>query len=214
VAAPRGRARIQARAWAAADRRESRGQVEFLEAPQPVAAAVAGNRFGKTEVGVEFCLIQILPYEMLPPWLHPYKWERLADRELHVRAIGVDIPRWLNRAMLPKLRQLVPPAALWKGSFEKAWRDREQKLQFADGTWWDFLTHDMDVDAFASADLDIAWFDEEPPGEKGKLQWEETGQRLIDRDGLERWTLTPLLGLSFVYHELTDEHGNPATTRT
>jgi hypothetical protein len=33
----------------------------------------------------------------------------------------------------------------------------------------------MDVDAFASADLDIAWFDEEPPGEKGKLQWEETG---------------------------------------
>jgi hypothetical protein len=62
-----------------------------LEAPQPVVAAVAGNRFGKTEVGAEFCLIQMLPDELLPPWLHPYKWERFAGRELHVRAIGVDI---------------------------------------------------------------------------------------------------------------------------
>jgi hypothetical protein len=51
---------------------ESRGQAEFLEAPQPVVAAVAGNRFGKTEVGAEFCLIQMLPEEFLPPWLLPY----------------------------------------------------------------------------------------------------------------------------------------------
>jgi hypothetical protein len=172
---------------------ESRGQMEFLEARQPTVAYVAGNRAGKTEVGAEFVLIQLLPYELLPPWLHGYKWEKFADRELHVRAIGVDIPRWLNKAMLPKLRHLIPPAALHKGSWDKAWKDRDQKLQFANGSWWDFLTHDMDVDSFASADLDIAWFDEEPPGEKGRQQWEET----------------PLLGLSFVYHELTDGHGHP-----
>jgi hypothetical protein len=41
---------------------------------------VAGNRFGKTEVGCEFCLIQLLDYELLPPWLHPYKIERFAGR--------------------------------------------------------------------------------------------------------------------------------------
>jgi hypothetical protein len=188
---------------------ESRGQVEFLEAPQPVVAAVAGNRFGKTEVGAEFCLIQMLPEEFLPPWLLPYRWERFAGREIFVRAIGTDLGKWLKKAMLPKLRKLIPPAALWKGSFDKAWQDREQKLQFANGSWMDFLTHDMALGAFASADLDIAWFDEEPPGELGRQQWEETGQRLIDRNGVERWTLTPLLGLSFVYHELTDGFGNP-----
>jgi hypothetical protein len=54
---------------------------------------------------------------------------------------------------------------LWKGSFERAFDKRARKLQFADGSWWDFLTHDMDLDAFAGADLDRAHFDEEPPGE-------------------------------------------------
>lgn len=187
---------------------EQRGQVEFLEIALPYGAYVAGTRAGKTHGGALHALIQTLPVEFLPPWLVPYKRWGL-DREMRVRVIGVDIANWLVKAMLPKLRKLIPPAALHKGSWEKAWRDRDRQLLFADGSWWDFLTHDMDVDAFASADLDLAWFDEEPTGERGKQQYEETLGRLTDRDGEVRWTLTPLLGLNFVYHELTDRFGNP-----
>src|SRR4051812_21136592 len=56
--------------------RESRGQVEFLElTPKGVflGAVVAGNRFGKTHINIVDALIQTLPYELVPPWLHPYK---------------------------------------------------------------------------------------------------------------------------------------------
>jgi hypothetical protein len=67
----------------------------------------------------------------------------------------------------------------------------------------------MDIDSFASADLDRVHFDEEPPGERGRQQYEESLGRLVDRAGDVRWTLTPLLGLNFVYHELTDSQGNP-----
>jgi phage terminase large subunit-like protein len=187
---------------------ESRGQVEFLEAEQPIAAYTAGNRSGKTEIGSVWCLLQTLPDEFVPWWLEGYKlWP--GDQEMHVRVIGVDLGNWLEKALLPKLRKLIPPAALYKGDFDKAYTERTRKLRFADGSWWDFLTHDMDVDSYASADLDIAWFDEEPPGEKGKQQYEETLGRLADRDGFVRWTLTPLLGLTFVYHALRDAHGNP-----
>jgi phage terminase large subunit-like protein len=76
-------------------------------------------------------------------------------------------------------------------------------LQFADGSWWDFLTHDMDVQAFAGTDVDRVHFDEEPPGGKGYLQYDESLTRLIDRDGDVRFTLTPLEGMSWVFYELT-----------
>jgi phage terminase large subunit-like protein len=144
---------------------ESRGQVEFHEIARPHGAFVGGNQSGKTTVGCADALIQTLPLELLPPWLHPYK----------------------------------------RCEFDKAYTERTRKLQFADGSWWDFLTHDMDIDSYASATLHRVWFDEEPPGEKGKRQYEESLMRVMALDGEIRWTLTPLLGLNFVYSELTTD---------
>jgi hypothetical protein len=182
------------------------GQVRFHEAARDdvfLAAVVAGNRFGKTHAGVVDSLIQLLPDELLPPWLHAYR-RRTYLGDYRCRTVVVDIPNALVKVMLPKVRSLVPPAALHKGSWEKAYNDRNRILTFADGSWWDFLTHDMDIDAFAGAELDRVHFDEEPPGEKGKLQYDESLARLIDRDGDVRFTMTPLLGLSWVYYELTE----------
>lgn len=181
---------------------ESRGQAEFLEIDRPYGAYVAGNQAGKTEVAVVDALIQTLPLEMLPPWLHGYKrWG--FDEPFLCRFVGVDLANWLNKAMLPKIRALVPAAALLKGEFDKSYQERNRKLEFANGSWWDFVTHDMDVDSFASATLHRVHFDEEPPGERGKRQYEESLMRVMAKDGEIRWTLTPLLGLGFVYHELT-----------
>lgn len=192
------------------DGSESRGQQEFHEIPRGLdnGAYVAGNRAGKTHAGVADCLIQTLPREVLPPWLHQYKrWDVPGD--FRVRIVGVDLSNWLKKVMLPKIRRLCPPSALHGGHFDKAYNDRDRLLTFADGSWWDFLTHDMDIDAFAGAEFNMVYFDEEPPGEKGRQQYEESSGRLADRDGDMRWTLTPLLGLNFVYYELTDSKGNP-----
>lgn len=197
----------------ALDGTESRGQVAFHECSAlglQTGAIVAGNRYGKTEGGFEDMLIQTLPDEFIPPWLAPYKQERYrGDYEYRGRVVGVDLPNWLEKTMLPKLRKGIPAGALYKGAFDKAWNERKRLLRFADGSWWDFLTHDMEVDAFGGTDVDRVWFDEEPSGEVGVLQFDESLARIIDRDGDVRWTLTPLLGLNFVYYELTGDDGQP-----
>lgn len=188
---------------------EFRGQQQFHEIDLYEGAYVGGNRSGKTHGGLADLSIQSLPVHFIPPWLLKYRTREREDREYFGRLVGVDLSYWLLKAMLPKMRHLIPAAALWGGNWQKAWRERERTLYFDDGTWWDFLTHDMDIDSFASAELDRVWFDEEPPGEKGKQQFEESEFRLIDRGGDIRITMTPLFGMSWLYYELTDDQGNP-----
>jgi hypothetical protein len=197
------------------DGTESRGQVEFLElTPRGVflGAVVASNRWGKTHINVIDAAIQTLPREFIPPWLTPYKILDPAKRDVRMRFIGPDKDRWRDRAILPKLRALLPPAALQGGSFDKAWKQREGILYFADGSWWDFLTHDMELDAFASVELDSARIDEEPTGEIGERQYSETVRGLIDRAGNVRITLTPVKGIGWLKAELADDHDEPLKT--
>jgi hypothetical protein len=184
---------------------ESRGQVELLECNQRdvyIGAVVAGNRFGKSHIAAVDSLIQTLPPGFVPPWLEIYR--RLPyNGERRIRIVVPDEPQALKKVWLPKLRKLVPGEALQGGSFEKAWNSKDRQLRFADESWWDFMTHNMDVDAFSGADLDRVHFDEEPPGELGKQQWEESEARLIDRHGDIRFTGTPLFGYTWLFYELT-----------
>lgn len=192
--------------------RESRGQVEFLEAtPKGVfhAAVVAGNRFGKTQINVIEAAIQTLPREFVPPWLLPYKTLDPEKRDVRMRFVGPDKDRWIGRSVVPKLRLLLPPAALSGGTFDKAWRVREGVLTFADGSWWDFLTHDMELDAFSSVELDTVRFDEEPTGAAGERIYDESIRGLVDRAGYIRSTLTPVEGIGWMHAELADENGDP-----
>jgi hypothetical protein len=195
--------------------KESRGQVEFLElTPKGVflGAVVAGNRFGKTHINIVDALIQTLPYELVPPWLHSYKVKDPAQREVLIRFIGPDLDRWLERAVLRKLQDLVPRDALQGGKFfgkGGAWNARTHVLQFDDGSSWDFLTHDMELDAFASVELDRACFDEEPTGIAGERIYDETIRGLADREGDIRFTLTPVEGIGWLFSELSDSDGEP-----
>src|SRR3954451_23705968 len=63
----------------------------------------------------------------------------------------------------------------------------------------------MPITSVSGLQLDRVIFDEEPPGEMGKQQYEESQTRLIDRGGDIRFTLTPLLGYSWLYFELTEQ---------
>lgn len=200
---------------------ESRGQVEFLElTPRDVflGAVVASNRFGKTHISFVHALIQTLPWELVPPWLHPYKVLDPAKRDIRIRFIGPDLNQWLAKSMMSKMSELIPKAGLKGGKLfgnGGAWSDRQRKLIFAyEGQgigWWDFLTHDMELDAFSSVELDMACFDEEPTGASGERIYDETVRGLIDREGCVRFTLTPVEGIGWLHSELTDENGDPRT---
>lgn len=186
------------------DGSEMRGQLQFLEQNREqifLTAVVAGSRFGKTTIGAVDNLIQLLGPTFVPPWLEVYR-RRPYLGEFKCRTIVVDLPNALQKVWLPKLRKLIPPAALQGGSFRSAWKDRDRILYFADGGWWDFLSHDMDFDSFAGADLDRVHIDEEMIGEDGKLKFEESITRLTDRDGDIKVTMTPLQGIGWMHSEL------------
>src|SRR5205085_10399081 len=138
----------------------------------------AGVRAGKPDVGFVDNLVRMHPPAFVRPWLEVYRRKPYCG-DFRCRTVCVDIPNALIKVLVPKLRKLVPSAALWKGSWEKEWSERNRMLTFADGSWWDFLTHDMDIDAFAGTDLDRVQLDEEPPGEKGRLQFAECETRLV-----------------------------------
>lgn len=184
---------------------ESRGQVAFHELNRSgcwMGAAVTGNRFGKTTGVLADNLIQTLPPELVPFWLEPYR-KADATGEFFCRIVVVDL-QTIARVIWPTLRKIVPPEALYKGSMDKAYTERLHRLQFANGNYWDLLSHDMDVDAFAGAALHRVCFDEEPPGQKGRAQVEESLTRLIDYGGDCRITMTPLIGFGSLWEELTE----------
>jgi hypothetical protein len=193
---------------------EDRGQVDFMALTKRGVyhgAAVAGNRFGKTEISIVDAAVQTLPWEFIPPWLAEYK---VLDPENRAKPIkmrfgGPDEARWLYQTVLPKLRKLLPKGALWQESFDKAWQEKRHILTFKDGSTWDFLTYNMELNAWAGGDLDRITFDEEPKGRHGEDIHEESVGRLADRDGHFRYTLTPVEGIGWLYYLLSDEHGDP-----
>ena len=191
---------------------EDKGQKTYMELTRRGVyhgAAVAGNRFGKTEINLVDSAIQTLPYEMIPPWFHEYKVLDPERKEVRMRFGGPDEARWLYQIVLPKLRRLLPKQSLWGGDFAKAWQEKRHILTFADGSTWDFLTYNMDLQAWAGGDLDRVSFDEEPKGRHGEDIHEESVARLADRDGHFRYTLTPVEGIGWLYYVLSDEKQQP-----
>ena len=61
-----------------------------------------------------------------------------------------------------------------------------------------FKSCDQGRERFQGSSLDFVWFDEEPP----KDIYDECAMRVVDRKGLIFGTMTPLLGLTFVYKRI------------
>jgi hypothetical protein len=110
---------------------------------------------------------------------------------------------------LPKCRELLPADAMWKGSVDAAFNERTRILRFQDGSYWNVLTYDMDLKAWAGQESNGVCFDEEPEGEDGYLKFEEAVGRTIDRNGTQRFTLTPVNGVGWLHDLLADADGEP-----
>jgi hypothetical protein len=192
--------------------RESRGQVEYLELDARdiyIGAVVAGNRFGKTHINVARCALQTLPWDFIPPWLHRFKTLDPAVRDVRYILAGPNSTTWLPTVLLPKLRALLPAEAMWRGDVDSAFNAKDRILRFADGSYWNVVTYDMDLKAWAGQEADGVCFDEEPAGEDGYRKYEEAVGRTIDRDGTQRFTLTPVEGIGWLYEILADPEGEP-----
>lgn len=180
-------------------------QQVFLRAHTPVKAFLGGNRSGKTTAGIVDDLIQAVDRECLSEHLRPAKrWEP----PFKCRIVTPDFTSTMEGVVFDKLRMLAPKPQLLGGSWEKAYDKQNRKLRFANGSWFDFMTFEQDLDKFGGAALHRVHYDEEPPEAIRK----ECRMRLIDYGGDEVLTMTPLLGMSWSFDQVYERRLEPEVT--
>jgi phage terminase large subunit-like protein len=179
-------------------------QHDFLSSRKTVKGFFGGNRSGKTTTGIVDDIIQAVPREFLPEHLLPYKFW---DPPFLCRIVSPDFTSTMEGAIFETIRKWVPRSALKGGSWDAAYDKQRRMLRFVEGSWFQFLTAEQDVDKHSGAALDRVHFDEEPPGEKGLQLYRENMMRLIDRAGQILITMTPLFGMSWVYDEIWQKRG-------
>ena len=163
----------------------SQAQADFLRARTHTIAAIAGNQFGKTTSLVVRSLIMVLPEEFLPEWMRPLKW--WDNGPIHGRLVCPSTAL-LEQNFVPTFREWCPPAALAKGSIDKAWNGQKHILTFADGSFIDFLSYEMDLDKFGSVRRHFVGYDEPPPSHIR----DEGLARIMRYAGFEMFAFTPL----------------------
>lgn len=178
-------------------------QEQWLASRAKVKMAIAGNRAGKTEVGVAYDLIQCVDKDCLPPWLLPYKFW---DRPVSIRVVTMDLGSTLYGVMIPKWQKLTPESQLLTGSWERSFDKQLRILRFKNGSTVQFMSADQDVPKFSGATLDLVHFDEEPPEPNGYAIYRENRMRLVDRAGQMIFTMTPVEGaITWAFDELYEQ---------
>ncbi len=171
-------------------------QLAFHRSPKRNRWAFGGNRSGKTECGaVETVWIATAT--------HPYR--RIThSTEGWVVSLSNEVQRDVAQ---PKLLKYLPPSmivdvVMEKGS--KATYDRGVidyilvKNAIGGVSRITFKSCDQGREKFQGASLDYVWFDEEPPQDV----YEECKMRVLDKVGDLYGTMTPLKGLTWVYHDI------------
>lgn len=170
-------------------------QVVLHESPDPVRAFLGGNRSGKTTAGMLDDLVQAVDRSVVPEHLLPYKrW----DPPFFCRLVIPDLTRTLHGVILQKIREWCPPGQLRGGSVEKAWDEKQSMLSFANGSWFQIMSNDQDLDKFMGVALHRVHYDEEPREDIRR----ECKMRLVDHGGDELFTMTPLLGMSWMFGDI------------
>lgn len=162
-----------------------------------------GNRSGKSTATVVDCLIQALDRDVIPEELLPY---RIWDDKFYCRFVTPDYGRAFH-SVLETIRLWTPQSQFRGGDWEKAFKDKDKVLWFANGNFFEFLTLEQDPDArFGGSARHRVVFDEEPSGENGEKIREQCAMRLADYQGDELFGFTPLSGdLGWVFDEFWEE---------
>lgn len=164
-------------------------QDAFHKADAYVRLYIGGNRSGKTLGGVAEDIF----------WLkgqHPYK--KIPQGQIRGRVHTVDFINGAEKILLPIFSRMMPPSLLVDGSWERSFDKQERTLHCANGNFVEFMSYDQDLDKFAGTSRHFCHYDEEPP----QHIYNESQARLIDTDGYAWLTMTPLDGMTWVYHDL------------
>lgn len=172
-------------------------QEAFLRSEKLKKLYAGGNRSGKTTVGI---------VEDIDWMAGTNRYKRTPDPPVRGRIVGVDVEEGINKILLPTFLRWCPPSYLRGGSFFSAYEMSARTLYFENGSFAEFMSYEQDVQKFVGTSRHFVHFDEEPPQEI----YIECLARLIDTDGAWWMTLTPILGMQWMYDEIyLPNFGNP-----
>ena len=142
-----------------------------------------GSRSGKSESAVEDAAIQFLgrcpkSLEGLIP-----KHRLTGDRKIRFNVI--DYPSAMEKITWPKIQDKIK-----SDEIQDVIKDmgRVKSITNRKGGFIEFMTYEQDVKKFQGTDRDAMFYDEEPP----QSIRDENLTRLIDRDGEEVFSMTPV----------------------
>lgn len=162
-------------------------QIEFHSDTSGGRINFGGNRSGKSYSSV--C-------EMV--WwatgTHPYR--PTPRPPVALRHVAVDRPQGIDKVLKELYKKITPPRYLRGGNWDAAWQNNPPVLHFDNDSFIEFLTYEQELDKHAGTSRHAVAFDEEPD----EAIFNENMARLIDTNG-EWWiAMTPVEGLTWVYH--------------
>lgn len=163
-------------------------QKKFHSSKKTGTLFLGGNRSGKTVGGAVESIWRLTGQ-------HPFK--KVPPAPIRGRGVAVDIEDGLKKIMLPEIAKWIPPSLLKNGSWEDSYDKQSRILTCSNESTMDFLTYEQDTEKHAGTSRHFFWFDEEGP----KEIFNENLLRLVDTGGQWFMTMTPLLGLTWVYEE-------------
>lgn len=164
-------------------------QIMFHSASGRHRLYIGGNRSGKTTGGIAEDIW----------WLtgkHPYR--RTPIGGVRGRIVGVDFLNGIEKILKPEFMRWCPVADLRGGTWSDAYDTQERTLHFENGSFVEFMSYDQDVDKFAGTSRHFIHFDEEPPQDI----YIECIARLVDTAGSWWMTLTPVMGMQWMYDDI------------
>lgn len=164
-------------------------QVAFHSADARNRLYIGGNRSGKTTGGITEDIW----------WMqgkHPYR--QTPETGVRGRIVGVDFTQGIEKILLPEFMRWCPISDLKGNSWYTAWDNQERTITFENGSFAEFMSYEQDVEKFAGTSRHFIHFDEEPPQDI----YIECKARLIDTRGSWWMTLTPVLGMEWMYDEI------------
>lgn len=167
-------------------------QSKFLNSEAKSPWAIGGNRSGKTEIGaykMASFLVGFCPQtgRKFPPGK---AW-----------ASALDFP--LAQILLDKMRFYLEGSCKYKYHKGEKYFEVERENGATSRCW--LKSCDSGREKYQGQDLDLLWFDEEPPFDIFKEGWART----IDRAGQVYGTMTPVKGTAWLHQRIYSNHDDP-----
>lgn len=150
---------------------------------------IGGNRSGKTTGGV----VEDIFWAM---GRHPFR--KVPDVPTRGRVVAVDLVQGIEKTILPEFGRWLPPSFLINGSWEDSYNKQLRTLELTNNSFIEFMSYEMDLEKFSGTSRHWTHYDEEPP----KHIYNECQARLIDMDGSSWITMTPLMGMTWVFDDI------------